>query len=112
MSIDISKEKVVETIRQLQGNRKDPEYSGFIFDAMKILRAQAARIAELEAASAWRPIETAPKDGTEILIYRQGISYLAVYDEGKWWTPDTFPCPWFELADDPTHWQPPRNIGD
>ena len=63
--------------------------------------------AQLEGESAsqqqWRPIETAPKDGTEILAIRvsnPGISgfYVTCWCRGEYWR---------EMVDlKPTHWMP------
>jgi len=50
----------------------------------------------------WRPIGTAPKDGTEILAWFDGHSVLAVYwrSEGRWVTRGD------ESYANPAHWQP------
>jgi hypothetical protein len=59
-------------------------------------------IAELEARTTWQPIETAPKDGTEILVLereKKDISYVAYYSKFEGWT-----VPYDEV--DPTHWMP------
>lgn len=29
----------------------------------------------------WQPIETAPKDGRDILVYREGLCYVAVWEQ-------------------------------
>lgn len=78
--------------------------------------------AELKQATEWRPIETAPKDGTFILGYYSETTYpheyvtryavvqwLPVGDEHGEWFEDTGEVLW------PTHWQPlplpPRSEG-
>jgi hypothetical protein len=55
--------------------------------------------------SAWRPIETAPKDGLkDILVWQKGFIGMAVwqpiYDRGFGWVTNTG----FQV--EPTHWQP------
>lgn len=69
------------------------------------LDAKDKQIAELEAGG-WQPIETAPKDGTEIL----GIQYHGRFsDPGivRW---DDSDQEWWDMDADqygfPTHWQP------
>lgn len=72
----------------------------------------------------WRPIETAPRDGTEILVFEPakgeyGSQYIAVvsFKEQGWNGPK-----WYETlneehtVDEPTHWmplpKPPTEIGE
>lgn len=65
----------------------------------------------------WQPIETAPKDGTEVLIYypewgnKKNVVFAAEYDigrpgmeevEGTWYVFHYGPKP----AAPPTHWMP------
>lgn len=50
----------------------------------------------------WQPIETAPKDDTNVLVFCEGLVWVASYYHGMWW---------FEKRDDislsePTHWMP------
>ena len=51
----------------------------------------------------WQPIETAPEDGTIVIIYEEGKAVSAFYDSStKQWveTMDYYEVP------DPTHWMP------
>jgi hypothetical protein len=62
----------------------------------------------------WRPLETAPKDGTPVLVFREDAGvftahYAAAVDfvkdgdcEPQWWTIDGQDL----MADLPTHWMP------
>jgi len=72
-----------------------------------------ARIAELEAAQKWRPIETAPKDETEIILFVPRSTPTT----GKWIVPNprTETPFWYWSTYDthgavgpiyPTHWVP------
>jgi hypothetical protein len=55
----------------------------------------------LSASSGWQPIETAPKDGTEVLIWPREITGTAIYSHGEWVDPNE------EYAEShPTHWMP------
>lgn len=51
--------------------------------------------------SDWRPIETAPTDGTEVLIYGPPRLVRIAASHGRGWY--TLPGYW---AVYPTHWQP------
>lgn len=75
--------------------------------------ALAARPAAPEAQGAWRPIKTAPKDGTEFAAYENGDVYKCHwkgYDDGEGrWSEG-----WFdhvnESLENPTHWCPLDNL--
>lgn len=61
----------------------------------------------------WRDISSAPRDGTEILVWGKDQSdvYFACF-YGGWWVADVHPYEWTELIAPPTHWmslpQPPE----
>ena len=50
----------------------------------------------------WRPINTAPTDGTEILGYLSGGSYRVIKFEGYWASWINFD---YDVVD-PSHWMP------
>jgi len=60
----------------------------------------------LLASTQWRPIETAPKDGTDVLLNREGYFRVGswCYDEGEP-ARTVWECGGF-LLHDPTHWMP------
>jgi hypothetical protein len=54
----------------------------------------------------WQPIETAPRDGTEIIVCRrfEGRKFMGVVMwDGRYWTID-YGFPFY--FDNPTHWMP------
>ena len=65
--------------------------------------------------SVWQPIETAPRDGTGVIITDVSVltpvSGAAWFYDGKWWCleqmyrpyPGDDGCPWWGT---PTHWMP------
>lgn len=59
---------------------------------------------EMRAALEWRPIETAPKDGTEILTWSPGRSRLRALICPCAWHPDAGFC--VDELRSPTHWMP------
>jgi hypothetical protein len=51
----------------------------------------------------WRPIETAPKDGSHILLYRPHIQFVGFYAPAGW----VVNAPGLPLmGKPPTHWMP------
>lgn len=76
-----------------------------LIDEIKELKRQLSE-AKRQAVPEWQPIETAPKDETEILIYTiRGNCYVVSYD-------DLLAAPWRIRNDKelyrhaPTHWMP------
>ena len=60
----------------------------------------------------WQPIDTAPRDGTEILLWHPGQGKaLAFWDSRQQWNYDGNPFVWYP----PTHWHPlppePSTVG-
>ena len=59
--------------------------------------------------SAWQPIETAPKDGTEMILlrYDDATNHLAIghYMTDTAWMGHSIPARFFPLQD-ATHWMP------
>ena len=99
------------------------ELAGLRLDVIEQLKAQppasqggAAWNTDLDAApgNGWQPIETAPKDGTLIILYKpdgDGDDRSRTVDVGRWgevWT--TYRGMWRMQACDgwvtPTHWMP------
>lgn len=74
--------------------------------------------AEQRVAEAWQPIETAPKDGTSVLLLFKGCAIEALWecvDSGDWesglqpsyyWSSK---FDWFDDGTEPTHWMPLPN---
>ena len=53
----------------------------------------------------WQPIETAPRDGTEILVWRTRLQRACVaWWFGRWW--DISGRDMWGDENQPTHWQP------
>lgn len=99
------------------GGSKSGMYDGYkenceaIAAAVNFLRTHSAEIAgALRDAERWRPIETAPRDGTKVLLYHHGYKsafyrrdheprvWVDVFREGNWY--NTAP------SAQPTHWRP------
>ncbi len=85
----------------------------------RYLVAEAAlRDAQAQQAAAWHPIETAPKDGTVVLLYQpagrwksSARSRQQVVSTGYWHQPGNpaspgFWCAAVMVAYRPTHWMP------
>lgn len=53
----------------------------------------------------WQPIETAPRDGTEVLLFDNGIYGLGWWALGEWRDFGDAGCAGSE-AFAPTHWMP------
>ncbi len=57
--------------------------------------------------SEWQPIETAPKDGTAMLVHDEGAVFIAVFDEDEGAWMDIAGAPGYQRVEPaPTHWMP------
>ena len=54
----------------------------------------------------WQKIDTAPKDGTPILIYDTGMMVSIRWDRSKWNLPDFLEMSHAGMEIWPTHWMP------
>jgi len=103
-------------ISKLKKERDEAEESN------ESLRNQNTALDEKLAELDWQPIETAPRDGTAILIY-DGIDYYvswyafdSVFETNKSWIfgKATGPYNAYAEIDTPTHWmplpEPPKEI--
>jgi hypothetical protein len=68
--------------------------------------------------SEWRDIETAPRDGTNIIVYRPNFdgNYIPQVGTDYWMTRGVLEPTWGRSRKDcqPTHWQPfpsPPSVG-
>ena len=97
-----------ETGRRWRENSSLEEW--FQITAEEINRLQA----ELDAATKWRPIETAPRDGTDMIIRDDIRAFVARWSnyglaDSKGWLVDEWASgdynDWM-LVENPTHWLP------
>lgn len=80
---------------------------GDAFWDVKFSDIEAALSAQVRDVAGWQPIETAPKDGSEILaLWKrsqiQSNGYGVVWFEDGSWREFDYEC----LVSDPTHWMP------
>lgn len=77
------------------------------------LMVMADELRRLQEERKWQPIETAPKDGTEVLLFDAKDApneYVGFYDEGGYWCYSELLVQDVTGAAYPTHWMPkPEN---
>ena len=95
-------DKRVEEAARLIGSVLNYECGGDWDKLNDFAKTHYTRVAksalELADAAAWQPIETAPRDGTDIIGY-DGFIVLVSWLNNSWWSD-------FGATFDPTHWQP------
>jgi hypothetical protein len=70
-----------------------------LFDDLRAFQARSGQ-------GPWRLIETAPRDGTEILIYDQRTPSWGVIDFAYWWENHWHIPVYDSNATNATHWMP------
>ncbi len=89
-------QEIITLIRSGSSNSDHHEGQQQIEEAVELLK-------KMQAVGQWQPMETAPKDGREIIAYDSDLSVLTVYYiDNKW----TNPCDRDEYYDAVTHWMP------
>jgi hypothetical protein len=136
----MSVELLREAIRRLYAEASDYEKGGDfakakaigILAALDTLKIDSVlnelttlrNTAEALVAGAWRPIESAPRDGTEVLVWCRDEALIPLvmayssreyfekeygdpdYMEAGWYTSYSYPEGFAEVTHNPTHWQP------
>jgi hypothetical protein len=102
-----------EPVAQLEQRNRDlwEDVQRFRAHALNEKDARMALERELEAVrkdAEWRPIETAPKDGTAVLVSEGRFCYCVEWNEEfDWWAVDDNKLGPFRLRGAaPTHWMP------
>lgn len=89
------------------------------YQALSVVRVNADVLAEMEIElrkpsgvivpieTGWRPIETAPKDGTNILLAHPSAVFDGYWDElSRGWVDDVTDLYEDKITYEPTHWMP------
>lgn len=114
MADDEMVERVARAIHFRGGDQGDDAWNHCQYWLRDVAREQArAAMAQIEVASPWQPIETAPRDGTPILVFygeRIGMDryYVRYWDRGDWATDkEGWVDHWRQIRpEQPTHWMP------
>lgn len=88
-----------DALLAVQALRDCQRYYGYAGPGIRATDRVEAAIRALLAERTWQPIQTAPKDGTEILLYAGGSGIGQWDDMLGWWSEGNF-------MNNPTHWMP------
>lgn len=83
-------------IRYLVEQNKWTELTNHIMD----LQSRVGLLEVIVADQEWRPIETAPKDGTTILVFHNGSMWTVLWSDVQEWHDAN------DYGYTPTHWMP------
>ena len=103
--------QTAEGVKALQENGAPGKFDMLAVDVDDVYQAMLA--AAPEVPTGWQPIESAPQDGTPILLHRNIVPIYTSCGEwadhrGGYWTTDFFDSvtPEQLMAGQPTHWMP------
>ncbi len=97
-----SKEGIETTVStRIMGPPEWPTH-GMLIHWVRALEEAAAELSELKAKNAWQSIESAPKDGTEIITGATDGSCAIYFWNGHSWDDGDFNS----HMEWPTHWKP------
>jgi len=92
-------------IEKTEGGQTYKELFEHMLDVAKSAGFDSLAEAIVKASPQWKPIESAPKDGTHIMLYRPRIQFVGFYGLpiSKWCiNSKSLPL----MRPEPTHWQP------
>jgi hypothetical protein len=105
----MSDERLAELIADMEMSEAMYPGNSHRLDLLSVLRAEQSRRLGDRAAPDWQPIETAPKDGTDVLI-TDGEDYAVAHFDTVRHEPCWRDCGdmgWAGMIDEePTHWMP------
>lgn len=90
----LRKNMELDAVKEIERLRSDIERH------VSIAAEQATEIERLRSLSEWRPIESAPKDGTPVLLL------AGVTKNVGWWAVDKWSYGGGRWGNDVTHWLP------
>ena len=88
-----------------QENDENCRLLGKSADRELALLAEIDRLKAKLAKTEWQPIETAPMDGTRVLVTAGFMVFDAYFRRGDWWL---YECgdDWYSVTINPTNWMP------
>jgi hypothetical protein len=104
-------ERVARAIAETEGFAWDSEEQD---EVNRALARALARVAIAAMEPKWQPIDTAPKDGTDIIVYRPKFDGPYIPEVGTDYWHERLNC-WGNSRSNtpPTHWQPfPKPVAE
>lgn len=84
------KDQLLKLVTAIQRIKADPEFDDRILLQLLLEEITAIAVGDRQQSDAtkWQPIETAPKDGTPILGWAEGVTATVYWYKGRtesWW---------------------------